>query len=125
MTGKVFSIDQAIREQTPQVELRGELYKVRDMSVRDRMKAMLDLADTQADREAEAAEKVIAADQLWEHLQDIYAQAVQQVLEGVPDEVSGSITEAEFTLLQQAIALARGVELQVGEKKTPASMPTG
>lgn len=97
---KIFSIDAAIARNRPQVELRGRLYPVRDMTLEERLRRMVDLYREQAALEADADPDEGA-------VRDLRVRAVHEALEGVPDEVAADLTELEFTLLTRAIKEAR------------------
>lgn len=97
---KIYSIDNAINDNKPYVELRGRLYEVRDLTVRERLQKIMNFRDRQKKVEEEKGEDEELS---FEDVQEIISDAVQEALVGVPDEVANSITEREWKALQKTI----------------------
>lgn len=108
---KVFSVDKAISKNKAHIELRGELYEVRDLTVRERIEKIREFKERQERREAEIEES--GDDSSFDDIQDIIKEAIQEALVGVPDEVAETITEAEWAAIQSAMAEIRRQEMTV------------
>lgn len=107
----VYSVDAAVGEWTALVELRGELYPVRDMTVEERLRKARELKDIEdrIEREVTAARErgdLADGDDDFETYREVVVRAVDNMLVGVPPDVSASLTEKEWDALTRAYATA-------------------
>jgi len=102
---KIYSVDAAIRDKLPLVELRGRLYRLRDFTIAERLERALAFKEEQeaAEKAAEEAGEVFD----FEKLRDIAARVIQEAVVGVPDDVAKTVTELEFEIFKQAVVEAR------------------
>lgn len=117
---KRISVDAALANSQPYIYFRGVDYPLRDGTVRERIERMLrfreeqEAAEAAEDAERQSAEsegREIDQQAVADRMQAIFAQAVQEALVGVPDEVASTVTEREFKLIQQAVSQAREMVL--------------
>lgn len=113
MKGKVYDVDRAVREQVPLVRLRGKLYKVRSMTLQERITHIMAFAERQEELEQKAQQEGV---DVQEELRVVFADAVHAALEDVPDDVASSLTEPEFKALTSAVNDARGLDIDVEGK---------
>lgn len=117
---KRISVDAALANSQPYIHFRGVDYPLRDGTVRERIERMLrfreeqEAAEAAEDAERQSAEsegREIDQQAVADRMQAIFAQAVQEALVGVPDEVASTVTEREFKLIQHAVSQAREMVL--------------
>lgn len=114
---RVFDVDAALETQRPHVRFRGKLYPIRDLVLSDRLAKMQEFQDAQMELEKDEER---TPDERLARLRQLLAQAVQESLEGVPDDVAAKVTEWEFKLLTSAVAKARNVEFGIEGKDEEA-----
>lgn len=111
MAGKIFDIDESILQNRPKVRFRGKVYSLRDLTLVERLRSMREIQEQE-----EAMITATDPERRAEEYQKILASSVKRALDGVPDEVADSVTEAEFQLLTKALAHARSVDLDLVTK---------
>lgn len=122
---KIFSVDAAIRENQPYVELRGRLYKLRDMTARERLERLIRFKEEEENRLERRSEELEGLDEEarreaeFAHTSDIIARAAQEALQDLPDEVAEGLTIMEWETLQTAVAEARKMVLPVEPETVP------
>lgn len=112
MSGKVFDISGAIREQLPPVRLRGTDYEIAHFSIGERLRLERQyraLGDRLTKKE-EAGEEI--TDDEWD---EYMIKGVALALKGVPDEIAVTLTEKEFEGLRNIMERVRGRSIMVEE----------
>lgn len=110
---RVYSIDRALEQEKPKIELRGELYEVADYTLDERLRITHELfkkqqkAEEQAEKAEEDFEEGKEISTHFEAVQDVVAASVKLLLQDVPDEVAENITEREYKLLQATVSKIR------------------
>lgn len=139
---KIVSVDAAIRKNMPYVEFRGELYRLRDLTLRERMKRILEFQERQelAEAEEEKARADLAAavsvdasdggvenespdvdvDELRARVEErtdlvlkVHADAICHALEDFPRDLAQTMTEREIQVMHEAIQEAAQVVFPV------------
>lgn len=103
---KVYSVDRALEERRPHIELKGEVYPLADHRTDEALRLRRKIYLTQKrieERVGEQEDQEALEDESIDDLQGLIAKTVQIILEGVPDEVARDVTEAEFEILQNTV----------------------
>lgn len=139
MQAKVYDIDAAVARAVPRIRLRGVLYQLKDMSLRDRLRRLQDFQRRQQAlvRKATTGKRIKTPQQeaeVEDSMQRIMADAIHEALDGVPQDVAESVTEMEFDAIIKAVNAARMTDVEVegkveevpddaGESESPTPTP--
>lgn len=123
----IWSIDDAVRQARPQIELRGELYELADLLPGEEEMALLELAEaeeriiarSEAIDGAKPEERRELLDELLGASADAVAATVKRVLAGVPDEVARSLSVLEYKALIATVGALRELPVEPTKKKDP------
>ncbi len=108
---RVYDVDKQVEDDAGYVKLRRVHYRIRQYTVAERVTHQERLMEWQQRIEQEMAERLgqpetaetqAMRDSAFEQLREISCETVNILLEGVPAEVSESVTEQEFQMLVAA-----------------------
>lgn len=129
---KVYDVDAAVLEVRPFILLRGQLYRVADLTMEarfrkrreylERYSALLEAERAHAEAKAQqaegGAERLVEVPKMpsEEDYRAYRILGISLALEGVPDDVAGTLTEREFEAVTAAVAKVKDEDTPVLEK---------
>jgi hypothetical protein len=124
----VWSIDDAVTQAKPLIELRGQLYELADLLPGEEEAALLELAEaeeriiarSEAVGKADSEERRNLLAELQEASGDAVAATVRRAIAGVPEDVARSITVLEYKALMSTLGALRELPVPPVKKKDQA-----